>query len=68
MVLTTKVTERDTQRQEIAKLQLDQGDISNVLEGQREQLHKLSQQISVAEVQMNRVCGFTEEAEITCSI
>ena len=68
MVLTTKVTERDTQRQEIAKLQLDQGDISNVLEGQREQLHKLSQQISVAEVQMNRVCGFTEEAEIACSI
>ncbi|KAL5481265.1 hypothetical protein EMCRGX_G021396 [Ephydatia muelleri] len=62
MVLTTKVTERDTQRQDIAKLQLDQGDISSVLEGQREQLHKLSQQISVAEVQMNRLLRQYEHA------
>ena len=56
MVLIAKVAERDTQRQEIAKLRLDQGDISGVLESQREQLHKLTQQINVAELQMNRVC------------
>ena len=64
MVLTTKVAERDTQRQEIAKLRLDQGDINGVLESQREQLHKLSEQINIAEVQMNRVCGLTKEVEL----
>ena len=67
MVLTTKVAERDTQRQEVARLRLDQGDTSSVLETQREQLHKLTQQINAAEGQMNRVCCPTTEA-LQCAL
>lgn len=47
--------ERDTQRQELAKLRQSQEELGSELEVSREAICKLTQQINTAEQQLNRV-------------
>ena len=54
--------ERDTQRQELNKVKLTQGEVAYQMEGAREEIHKLTQQINQAELQLNKVCTVT----VTC--
>ena len=47
--------ERDTQRGELNKVKQGQAEVSYDMEGTREEIHKLTQQINLAEQQLNRV-------------
>ena len=52
---TSKVLERDTQHQELAKLRLSQDNLNTTLQEQREELQRLTQHINTIEQQLNRV-------------
>ena len=47
--------ERDTQRGELNKVKQGQAEVSYDMEGTREEIHKLTQQINLAEQQLNKV-------------
>ena len=47
--------ERDTQRGELNKVKQGQAEVGYDMEGTREEIHKLTQQINLAEQQLNRV-------------
>ena len=55
LVQSAKVLERDTQRQELSKVKQTQAEVAYDMEGTREQIHKLTQQINQAEQQLNKV-------------
>ena len=55
LVQTSKVLERDTQHQELAKLRLSQDNLNTTLQEQREELQRLTQHINTIEQQLNRV-------------
>ena len=55
LVQTSKVLERDTQRQELGKLRLSQDNLNTTLQEQREELQRLTQHINTTEHQLNRV-------------
>lgn len=55
LVQTSKVLERDSQRQELSKLRLSQAELNSTLEAQRDEIHKLTQQINALEQQLSRV-------------
>ena len=52
---SAKVLERDTQRGELNKVKQGQAEVGYDMEGTREEIHKLTQQINLAEQQLNRV-------------
>ncbi len=49
--------ERDTQRQELVKLKLSQGELNSELETSREDISKLTRQINSSEQELTRVSG-----------
>jgi len=55
LVQTSKVLERDSQRQELSKLRLSQAELNSTLEAQRDEIHRLTQQINTLEQQLHRV-------------
>ena len=55
LVQSAKVLERDMQRGELNKVKQGQAEVSYDMEGTREEIHKLTQQINLAEQQLNRV-------------
>ena len=59
LVQSAKVMERDTQRQELNKVKQTQAEVAYEMEGTREEIHKLTQQINQAELQLNKVCTHT---------
>jgi hypothetical protein len=56
--------ERDTQRGELNKVKQGQAEVSYDMEGTREEIHKLTQQINLAELQLNRVSMTTESKKL----
>ena len=59
---TSKVLERDTQHQELAKLRLSQDQLNTTLQEQREEIQRLTQHINTTEQQLNRVSSVVLEA------
>ena len=55
LVQSAKVLERDTQRVELNKVKQGQAEVAYDMEGMREEIHKLTQQINLAEQQLNKV-------------
>ena len=55
LVQSAKVLERDTQRQELNKVKQSQAEVSYLMEGTREEIYKLTQQINLTEQQLNKV-------------
>ena len=55
LVQSAKVLERDTQRGELNKVKQGQAEVAYDMEGMREEIHKLTQQINLAEQQLNKV-------------
>ena len=62
LVQTSKVLERDTQHQELAKLRLSQDQLNTTLQEQREEIQRLTQHINTTEQQLNRVSLVVLEA------
>ena len=61
LVQSAKVLERDMQRGELNKVKQGQAEVSYDMEGTREEIHKLTQQINLAEQQLNRVSIYAGE-------